>query len=198
MIRHAETDLAGKFCGHTDPELNAAGKRRLTSIAEEVATLGISRIYSSDLRRASQTAEEVGRQIGVEVELRPGLREINFGLWEGLSWEEIQDRYPRESELWLKAFPLRSAPEGEAYADFVARIDAEFHLLFAESGDSVYAIVTHRGVMQYVLTHFFGVTRSEAWKRTAPYGVVVIESRARISDYRNQQRATTSAYDHAE
>ena len=77
LIRHADTDLAGKFCGHSDPDLNATGQRRLVSLVEEIASLGVSRIYSSDLRRAAQTAAAIGRRIAVAVEFRPGLRSGN-------------------------------------------------------------------------------------------------------------------------
>ena len=58
LIRHAETDLAGKFCGRSDPGLNLAGEGQLPSLVEELAGLEIGHIYSSDLRRASATATE--------------------------------------------------------------------------------------------------------------------------------------------
>jgi broad specificity phosphatase PhoE len=178
FIRHAQTDLAGKFCGHTDPGLNAAGEQQLVCLVEEVASIGIRRIYSSDLRRASQTAAAIGRRIGVEVELRPGLREIDFGFWEGLNWEEIERRYPQEAKLWLNEFPRRSAPGGENYADFVSRVEAECIALLRETSQVITAVVTHRGVMRYGLTRFFSFSAADAWKTTGPYGTVVIASRA--------------------
>jgi broad specificity phosphatase PhoE len=174
LIRHAETDLAGTFCGHSDPDLNAAGEHRLRSIIEEVAPLGITRIYSSDLRRASRAAVAIGEWIGAPVELRSGLREIHFGLWEGLTWEQVQQRYPTEAELWMGEFPAQPAPEGEAYRDFVARVEAEFKNVIAQCKNVTLAVVTHRGVMQYALTRFFGFARDEARKRTENYGAVVV------------------------
>jgi broad specificity phosphatase PhoE len=173
LIRHAETDLAGRFCGHSDPELNAAGEQRLQSMVEEIALLGIERIYSSDLRRAARTAIAIGERIGVGVEFRPGLREIYFGLWEGFSWEEIQRKYATEAQRWLGEFPLWSAPEGETYQDFGARVEAEFEPLIQQSGTIRQAVVTHRGVMQYALTRYFGFSEAEAWRRTESYGAMV-------------------------
>jgi broad specificity phosphatase PhoE len=174
LIRHAETDLAGKFCGCSDPGLNAAGQDHLRSIVDELASRGITRIYSSDLSRASRTAIAIRERISAPLELRSGLREIHFGLWEGLTWEEVQQRYPTEAQLWVREFPARSAPEGEAYLDFVARVEAEFKRVIAQQSNAPLAVVTHRGVMQYALTRFFRFTEDEARKQTENYGAIVV------------------------
>ena len=190
LIRHAETDLAGKFCGHSDPVLNAAGEKQLASLVAQLAALGVRRIYSSDLQRASQTAAAISRRIGIEVEFRPGLREIRFGIWEGLSWEEIESRYPKEAELWLNEFPIYSPPGGEPYADFVARVEAEFHLLLRQTTYLTQAVVTHRGVMRYALTRFFGFSDAEAWRRTERHGVAIVAAQIQSSrDHSGHRKA---------
>ncbi len=178
LIRHCETDLAGKFCGHSDPDLNAAGERRLDSLATEIDALGVSRIFSSNLQRAARTARAISERIGVPLEIRPGLREINFGIWEGLSWEEIEQQYHAEAQLWVSEFPARSAPGGEAYQDFVARVEAEFRAILSENDAVKCAVVTHRGVMQYALTECFGFSEDEARKRTENYGAVVVAAQS--------------------
>lgn len=176
LIRHAETDLARKFCGHSDPGLNAVGLHLLSSLAQELAPLGISSILSSDLRRASGTATALAERLRVPVEFRPGLREIHFGLWEGLSWEEVEQQYPNEARLWMREFPMRPAPGGEAYRDFVARVENEFTKIinYQSAKSATPAVVTHRGVMQCALTRFFGFSEGVARKRTADYGAVVV------------------------
>jgi broad specificity phosphatase PhoE len=179
FIRHGETDMAGTFCGHSDPDLNAAGESQGIRLAEEATMLGIERILSSDLRRASQTAAAIAQRIAVNVEYLPTLREIHFGLWEGLHWREIEDRYPEEAGRWLREFPMQSAPGGEAYAEFMARIEAIIAPLVEASVGITTAMVTHRGVMRYALTRFFDIAEEEAWKKTASYGSVVIATRRR-------------------
>jgi broad specificity phosphatase PhoE len=174
FIRHGQTEMSGRFCGHSDPDLNAAGVLQIACAAEEVATLGIQRIYSSDLLRASQTANAIGRRIGINVELRRDLRELHFGLWEGLNWQEIGEQFPQEAAQWLREFPLHSAPGGEQYAAFTARIDAALSPLLCETSQPVTAIVTHRGVMRYALARFFNFSEQKAWTRTAPYAAVVV------------------------
>jgi broad specificity phosphatase PhoE len=173
LVRHAATTMAGRFCGQSDPDLNAAGIAQLPRITEQCATLGIRRILSSDLRRASQTAKAVAERTGVDVELRPALCEIHFGLWEGLSWTEIEAQSPQEARAWLEEFPLRRAPQGEPYADFSQRVEQEFRILLADGADQTVAVVTHRGVLQHALTRFFGRTEQQALEQTAAYGAVI-------------------------
>jgi alpha-ribazole phosphatase/probable phosphoglycerate mutase len=173
FIRHGETGMAGAFCGHSDPVLNPAGESQVRLLAEEVAMLGIERIYSSDLRRTAQTAVAIAQRIGVNVNYLPALREIHFGLWEGLHWQEIEDRYSDEAGRWLREFPARSAPGGEAYADFTARVDNIIATLFERSAGRTTAVVTHRGVMRCALTRFCSFPEDEAWTKTAPYCAMV-------------------------
>jgi broad specificity phosphatase PhoE len=184
LIRHLETDLSGKFCGHSDPDLNAAGERRLHSLVEEVLPLGVERIYSSDLRRASRIAAAIGQCIGVAVEWRPGLREIHFGEWEGLRWEEVQLRYPREAGRWMREFPTSTAPGGEPYWQFIDRVKAEFRLLVRENRRASCAVVTHRGVMQFALTEFFGFSADEARQRTEQFGALIVATPLEVGRYR--------------
>ena len=179
FIRHGETDLAGRFCGHSDPDLNAIGVSQAIRLAQEAAMLGIERIYSSDLLRAVRTATAIGQRIGIGVELQPNLREMYFGLWEGLSWPQIEERYPREAAGWLQEFRSQSAPGGETYAAFTARVDAAIAPLLSETPAPVTAVVSHRGVITYALTRFFGFSDQQAWIKTAPYGAVVIAAKRR-------------------
>jgi broad specificity phosphatase PhoE len=174
FIRHGETDMAGRFCGHSDPDLNPAGLSQVSYLAEQAVMLGIERIYSSDLRRASQTAIAIAQRIGIGLSYLPALREIHFGLWESLNWQEIEERFPDEAERWLREFPLHRAPDGESYAEFTARIDAVIAPFLETTAATTTAIVTHRGVMRYALTRFFSISESEAWEKTAPYCATVV------------------------
>ncbi|MGA2889932.1 MAG: histidine phosphatase family protein [Terracidiphilus sp.] len=177
FIRHGETDMAGRFCGHSDPELNPAGESQVIRLANEVAMLGIEHIYSSDLRRASWTAAAIAHRIGVDVCYMPELREIHFGLWEGFNWQEIEGQFPEEADRWLRDFPMQSAPCGESYAKFTARIEAAIAPLLEAAEGMTTAIVTHRGVMRYALARFFDIAEEEACEKTARYGSVVIAAR---------------------
>ncbi len=173
LIRHAEPAMTGRFCGHSDPGLNTAGEMQLAHIAHQVSVLGVQRIVSSDLRRAAETAQAISKQTGAPVEVRSALREIYFGLWEGMNWEEIEASFPHEAQVWVDEFPSRSTPEGESYTKFVQRVDNEFTALLQSYPDQVTAVVTHRGVIRHVLTRFFGHSKREAFEQTAAYGAVI-------------------------
>ena len=174
LIRHGETCMAGRFCGHSDPELSAAGEREAIHVAENVSKLDIGRIYSSDLRRASQTAKAIAQRTGIAVDCLTGLREIDFGQWEGLTWHEIEVQFPDEADFWLREFPSLSAPGGEAYAAFTARVETTIAAVLSNAGSMTIAVVTHRGVMRHALTKFFGFAETEAWETTAVYGATII------------------------
>jgi probable phosphoglycerate mutase len=90
LVRHGETDwnAAGRLQGHTDTPLNELGRRQALTLAEELSGHGIEAVYSSDLARARATAEIVGRRLGLPVVLDPGLREKDWGTWEGLTGAE--------------------------------------------------------------------------------------------------------------
>lgn len=175
FVRHGETDLAGCFCGQIDPPLNEAGKRQAAALAGAVAALGMVRICASPLLRARQTAELIGRQTGLAIEWHPGLREIGFGLWEGLHWSQIEARWPREAGLWVEEFPHRDAPQGESYSGFCSRVDTCIRAIAATT-ERTTAIVTHRGVIVRALTRFFSYSDRQAREATAAYCArVVIE-----------------------
>ncbi len=173
LIRHAETDMAGRFCGHSDPELNQRGRQQLAGVVDRLSEYAIRRIYTSDLRRARQTAEAIASHFGIGFEVRPGLREIHFGLWDGLSWSEIEARDPVLAKIWAEQYPNSTAPGGESLQQFERRVRAESAFLSAAAAECPIAVVAHAGFMRVLLTNFYGVLEEEAWKLTKEYGSVV-------------------------
>ena len=173
LIRHAETDMAGRFCGHSDPELNERGHQQLAGVVDRLSEYAIRRIYTSDLHRARQTAEAIALHFGMEFEVRPCLREIHFGQWEGLSWSEIEACDPPLARSWAEQYPNVTAPGGESLQQFERRVCAESAFLFTAATELPIAVVAHAGFMRVLLTEFYGVPEEEAWKLTKEYGSVV-------------------------
>jgi alpha-ribazole phosphatase/probable phosphoglycerate mutase len=173
LVRHAETDMAGRFCGHSDPEVNSRGRQQLAGIVDRLSEYPIQRIYTSDLRRAIQTAEAIAAHFGLGFEIRSGLREIHFGTWEGLSWNEIQERDPVAANCWAEQYPNLTAPGGEPFQQFRQRVSAEASFLNTVATEFPIAVVTHAGFIRVLLTSFYGVTEQEAWRLTKDYGSVV-------------------------
>jgi alpha-ribazole phosphatase/probable phosphoglycerate mutase len=173
LIRHAKTDLAGTFCGHSDPDLNAQGWAQVERLIAELERHPIERVYTSDLLRAQQTARSIARHFGVECHVRAGLREIHFGRWEGLPWSEIALRDLGEANRWIKEYPHGNFPDGEDMHCFDTRVRREIEFLIGESGNKPVAVVTHGGVIRAVLTQFAQVSPEEAWQRTREHAVPI-------------------------
>jgi len=172
LIRHAQTDMAGRFCGHTDPELNEQGRAQAAALAEMLAGEPIVQVFTSDLRRAKQTADALAWKRQLPVEQRAALREIDFGQWEGLCWAEIEALDPAYAEAWLAGYPHLPAPHGEPFSAFTARVLTEVRSIL-DNLHGLSAVVTHAGVLRVVLTQLFGCSEPEAWAQTKPYCCVL-------------------------
>ena len=172
LIRHAETEMTGRFCGHSDPDLNAQGQAQLAGLAQVLSTETIGAVYSSDLRRAQSTALAIAAGRKVSLTLCPALREIHFGKWEGLTWGQIEQTDPEYAQRWVDGYPYVTAPAGESFQEFEGRVLKEVRPLIDRDGESI-AVVTHAGVLRVVLRHLHGCSEQEAWQQTQAYCCVV-------------------------
>jgi alpha-ribazole phosphatase len=172
FIRHAETEMAGRYCGHSDPDLNTQGRAQLRELAQLLAEEMLDTVYSSDLRRATSTAQAIAAGKNIPRVLRPALREIDFGDWEGMSWEEIERLDPEYAQKWVNSYPHLPAPSGESFQEFERRVLAEVGHLINRSPGPI-AVVTHGGVLRVVLRHLCGYSEPNAWQETQPYCCVV-------------------------
>ncbi len=173
LVRHGETEMAGRFCGHSDPPLNRAGQTQIEESAALLMSTPPEVIYSSDLKRALQSAQLLACRFAAPIHLRPGLREICFGEWEGLSWREIGQRFPQEAQAWIERYPYGVIPSGEAYDQFSSRVDEETNFLLEQARTRSVVAVTHAGFIRTALTDFCSISHAEAYHRSAPYACVV-------------------------
>jgi alpha-ribazole phosphatase len=180
FIRHAETDMAGTFCGHSDPELNARGRVQLGELVDELRKEKIGVVYTSDLRRAHTTGMAIAEAFGVDCHVRSALREIDFGQWEGITWEEIERRDDAYARRWIAEYPRLPAPYGESFHNFERRVldEVKFLSLKTEGSDAGIAVVTHAGVLRTVLCALYGCSENDAWEQTRSYCSVVRHTRA--------------------
>lgn len=175
FIRHAETDMAGTFCGHSDPELNAQGWAQVSELIHQLRTENLGKVYSSDLRRAYSIGNAIAEAFNIDCHVRPTLREIGFGQWEGLTWKEIENRDGSYARRWTSEYPTLSAPDGENFNDFEHRVmlEAEFLSVNAMAAVRSIAVITHAGVLRTVLQRLHGCAEEEAWERTKSYCSIV-------------------------
>jgi alpha-ribazole phosphatase/probable phosphoglycerate mutase len=175
LIRHAETDMAGTFCGHSDPELNTRGRAQIVDLINRLRMDQIGVVYTSDLRRAHRTGTAIAEAFGIACHARRALREISFGQWEGITWNEIERRGDAYARRWIEEYPSLPAPDGESFYDFERRVLDEVKVLSlkAETADCVIAVVTHAGVLRTVLCALQGCSEENAWEQSKSYCSVV-------------------------
>ncbi len=148
-IRHGETawNVEGRIQGQLDVPLNEMGRWQVHRLALAVADEDIAAVYSSDLLRAVETAQAVSRGCGLPIVTDTGLRERGFGDFEGLSYTEINTRWPEMGERWRRRDPAFGAPGGETLNAFFERSVATATRLAARHPGQTIALVAHGGVM---------------------------------------------------
>ncbi|MBN2908761.1 histidine phosphatase family protein [Polycladomyces sp. WAk] len=104
LIRHGETayNQERRIQGRLDIPLNDNGKEQARLLAEWMRTRPVDAVYASDLKRAVETAEAIAHLHGLTVNPLKGLRERSFGEWEGISFEELEERYPDWKAVWAE------------------------------------------------------------------------------------------------
>jgi len=148
-IRHGQTawNAAARIQGHTDIDLDAVGQWQARQLAQALGHEELQAIYSSDLARARDTAAPLAAAHGLPVGADTGLRERAFGAFEGLSFEQIESRWPEQALAWRRRDPGFGPRGGEVLRDFRARVVAAVErLALAHRGQSI-VLVTHGGVL---------------------------------------------------
>lgn len=159
LIRHGETvwNHEQRIQGQVDVSLSEAGKRQTLLLRERLCRRARpSAVYSSDLSRAFSTALILFGDSDIEISKRRGLRERSFGAWEGLAWPEIEQRFPREADLYFSD-PTYTPPDAENWSSFVTRVLEEVDRIVLGHPDETVALVCHGGTLRAVITDTLGI-----------------------------------------
>jgi ribonuclease H / adenosylcobalamin/alpha-ribazole phosphatase len=148
LLRHGETALTPqkRFSGSggTDPELSAAGRHQAETAAAALAARGsIQAVVTSPLRRCRETADVVAERLGLDVRVEEGLREADFGAWEGLTFAEVRERHPEDLEKWLASPDAEPSGGGESFAAVTRRLSVTRDKLLARYPAKTVLVVTH-------------------------------------------------------
>ncbi|TDX52984.1 alpha-ribazole phosphatase [Orenia marismortui] len=165
LIRHGETkwNKAGRFQGNKDIELNSAGRKQAEKLGKGLADEKIDAIYSSNLSRAYETAQILSQEHGLEVKSYSSLQEINFGVWEGLTFDEIMSEYEDEFRNWQSSSSNRP-PQGESLEDVRERVVKKIKEIIANHREETIAIVAHGGVNKILLSTFLELPLDKSWR----------------------------------
>lgn len=166
LVRHAPADWPESepcYRGWSDAGLSVRGRREAASLAGRFAHEGLDAVYSSDLRRARQTADGIADALGLRTKIVEGLREMNFGDWEGRSHAELSGggHYDR----WVADFFNVSPPGGESFGDFVRRVRVGMtEILRCEPDRASVAVVGHGGSLRVVMCDLLGMPEGNHWR----------------------------------
>jgi len=164
LVRHGETDwnVQRRYQGQTDVPLSGFGMRQAELVAERLTGDKINAVYASDLSRAWETAQIIAGKSGLEVFPEPRLRELKFGILEGLTFEEAEKQYPEMIAAWLDNF--NNTPDGaETIDQFTARIVSLLDNLRGEHDQQVVLLVGHGGSLSEILRVILGLSPEKRW-----------------------------------
>ncbi|MET7940132.1 bifunctional RNase H/acid phosphatase [Streptomyces sp. NPDC005302] len=148
LLRHGETPLTPqkRFSGSggSDPSLSAVGREQAERAATALAARGtVQAVVASPLARTRETAAVVAARLGLDVTIEDGLRETDFGAWEGLTFGEVRDRYPDDMNAWLGSPDVEPTGGGESFAATAHRMAETRDRLTAAYAGRTVLLVTH-------------------------------------------------------
>lgn len=163
LVRHGESEanIQKRFSGITDVELSSEGMNQAITAGQNLISEKISHMFSSPLKRAKDTAKIISNEINFayEIVIDDCLIEVNFGIFENMTWEEMRASHMEETENWILEKHKYKFPEGEGYNDIKERISE-----FIDSVPDNSLIVTHFGVIQSILLYLDIADDINLWK----------------------------------
>lgn len=153
LIRPGETDWnrLGRWQGWVNTPLNEHGKQQARALARFVRHIGMGALYTSDLKRALETAETLARQLPFEPIPDQRLRERGIGLWQGLTLDEMQEWYPEDYASMLADPDGYRVPGGESRSDVRARVmSAVTDILRSDASETV-GVLSHTTAIKILL-----------------------------------------------
>jgi alpha-ribazole phosphatase len=176
LIRHGEVIGAGTphYNGHADVGLTEHGVSQYHGLAERLADCNITACYSSDLSRCVIGAGIICEQFGITPTLKRELRELNIGIWEGMTWADIIAKYPLEWEARLADIVNYRVPEGESLLDMASRtVPTLAKIVAAHKGENI-LVVGHGGMNRTLLLDAIGAPLACLFNIEQKYGCLNI------------------------
>ena len=168
FIRHGETDLnkARLYFGHMDPPLNETGRSQLENTRRLLLERegNIDAVFSSDLKRCTESMDILEIDKNIEKKLEKDLREINFGVFEGKTYEEIKEEFPEEVENMQKDWKNFKSKKGESLQEVMERTVRRLDEIISSYKDKKIVIVAHAGVIQTLVSYYLSGNLDNYWK----------------------------------
>lgn len=166
----------GKYQGQSDVPLTDEGREQARFLSERLKDEKIDVIYASDLDRAIETAAIIAKYHDLNVLPAPLMRELNFGIWEGMTYDEIIQKWPQEYNEWQRDPHNKKPPEGETLAELCKRVSKFLKETAREHPDSRILVVSHAGPIRAILSVLLNLRQDFFWKfKISNTSITIIE-----------------------
>jgi broad specificity phosphatase PhoE len=157
LIRHGEVAVAYHkvFGGRIDMELSPLGHEQVKAIARFLHAAPPDVIYASPMQRVRQTLAPLAKATGLDPIFVEGLREVDFGAWTGLSWDEVQAKHGVSAFTWLNQLEDGTIERAETVNEFRRRVESAIDHILAEATGKTVAVICHGGVIRMLLSILF-------------------------------------------
>ncbi len=177
LARHGECkgNREGLFRGRSDFPLNEIGLSQASELAREIKLFKPTKIFTSPLSRARQTADKISRECGIEAEEREGINNIELGPWEGKPKEYIAEKYPEQWQVWLNEPERLEVPGMEAIDQLQERVRKDLDKIVEQYYGQSIVIVSHRAVLKPLIASCLGINKPYFWRihlDTASYSTI--------------------------
>ncbi|HEY6228041.1 MAG TPA: histidine phosphatase family protein [Verrucomicrobiae bacterium] len=154
LIRHGEVEKAYHrvFGGRIDMELSPLGHEQVKALARFLRAAPPDVLYASPMMRVRQTLAPLAEETGLKPVLMEGLREVDFGTWTGLSWDEVQQKHGVSAFSWLHQLEDGTIERAETVKEFRRRVESSLDQILAEAAGKTIAVICHGGVIRMLLS----------------------------------------------
>jgi broad specificity phosphatase PhoE len=176
LMRHGEVRNGGekRYNGHIDIDITENGREQMRRLAGMLAGEKIAAVYSSDLVRSAKGADIISRSLGLTYTPLRDLRERSVGKWEGLTAEEIKERFPGEYTAWRADLLNYRPPDGECLLDVRERILPVYRKLVGSHPGQAVAMLLHGGVNRIIIADALGLDLMNLFRIDQSFGALNI------------------------
>ena len=176
LVRHALTvdNQKSRLSGHIDSSISEEGKEQIDKITNYLKDFDIDKIYTTTSSRTKDTVKKLSELKSIEIIEKESLKEISFGDFEGLTFDEIKDKYPKEFQDMIEKGYEYKYPNGESLIDSYNRVCLELDNIISNNDDRTILICSHGGTIRNIITYLISNSYKYHWNFKIDNGSVTI------------------------
>ena len=176
LVRHALTvdNQKSRLSGHIDSSISEEGKEQTDKITNYLKDFDIDKIYTTTSSRTKDTVKKLSELKSIEIIEKESLKEISFGDFEGLTFDEIKDKYPKEFQDMIEKGYEYKYPNGESLIDSYNRVCIELDNIISNNDDRTILICSHGGTIRNIITYLISNSYKYHWNFKIDNGSVTI------------------------